>query len=47
MKNIKKILWAIIALTTVAFCSGMLTSCDPDDVDAFASGYRDGYYGNY
>ncbi len=21
-----------------------MTSCDPDDVDAFAAGYRDGYY---
>ena len=41
MKTLKKIFAAIIA---VSFCSGILTSCDPDDVDDFAKGYREGYY---
>lgn len=39
MKNMKKILWAIVAVTTVALCSGMLTSCDPDPYD---EGYQAG-----
>lgn len=34
----------LVAMLTVgAIC----TACDPDVVDAFADGYRDGYYGNY
>lgn len=41
MKNLKKFFVAFIA---VSFCSGILTSCDPDEIDAFAQGYRDGYY---
>ncbi len=45
MKKIMKkfVLMLILALSIGAVC----TSCDPDDVDAFAQGYRDGYYGNY
>ena len=42
MKSLKRIFTAIIA---ISFCSGIFTSCDPDDIDAFAQGYRDGYYG--
>lgn len=45
MKNLKKIYAALVAVIAIVFCSGVLTACDPDDVDAFASGYRDGYYG--
>ncbi|MDE5731445.1 MAG: hypothetical protein K2H95_00160, partial [Bacteroidales bacterium] len=35
----------------VLFCTALLvlsvftTSCDPDIIDAFADGYREGYYG--
>ncbi len=37
-----------VAAVLVALTIGLLcTSCDPDDVDAFAEGYRDGYYGNW
>ena len=44
MKKVQKIL--LYALT-VAFVSLCMTSCDPDDVDAFAEGYRDGYNSTY
>lgn len=38
----------IAAVLLVALTIGIIcTSCDPDLVDAFADGYRDGYYGNY
>lgn len=47
MKNLKRVFAALVAVAAIAFCSGILTACDPDDVDAFADGYRDGYYGTY
>lgn len=44
----KKSYKGIITMVLVALTAGLIcTSCDPDDVDAFAQGYRDGYYGNY
>ena len=43
-KTMKKIAIALLLALSAALT---MTSCDPDDVDAFASGYRDGYYGNY
>ena len=46
MKNIKKILWAIVAVTTVALCSSGLTSCgafaNMSDEDAYYVGYGAG-----
>lgn len=44
MKNLKKFYAALVAVIAIVFCSGVLTACDPDDVDAFADGYRQGYY---
>lgn len=39
---------SIATLVLVVLTAGLLcTSCDPDEVDAFAQGYRDGYYGNW
>ncbi|MCH5221082.1 MAG: hypothetical protein J1F05_01980 [Muribaculaceae bacterium] len=43
MNKVKKISFALIA---ISLCMGIFTACDPDDIDAFASGYRDGYYGS-
>lgn len=43
----KKTLTVIAAMVAIVVGSMALTSCDPDDVDAFAKGYRDGYYGTY
>lgn len=44
----KKILKKLILMLILAFSIGAVcTACDPDTVDAFADGYRDGYYGNY
>ena len=43
MKTFKR---TFIAIFAISFCSCILTSCDPDDIDAFAEGYRDGYYGS-
>lgn len=37
--------FAIVAIMAIMACLTM-TSCEPDDVDAFAKGYRDGYYGS-
>lgn len=43
-KNLKRFVLLLVAAMTVgAIC----TACDPDEVDAFAEGYRDGYYGSY
>lgn len=39
----KFVLMLVVALSIGAIC----TSCDPEDVDAFAEGYRQGYYGDY
>lgn len=47
MEKLRKVLSIVAVLLTIAFCASALTACDPDEVDAFASGYRDGYYGNY
>lgn len=44
MKTLKR---TFIAIFAISFCSCILTSCDPDDIDAFADGYRDGFYGTY
>lgn len=43
MKKIKYILIAIAAIAIAV----MATSCSPVLVDAFADGYRAGYYGYY
>ena len=40
MKNFAKILTVI---TFAALFSGVLTSCEPDDVYDFADGYQQGY----
>lgn len=45
MKLFKRFFSIVIAVVVIAFCSGVLSSCDPDDIDAFAEGYREGYYG--
>ena len=39
----KFVLMLVVALSIGAIC----TACDPEDVDAFAEGYRQGYYGDY
>jgi len=44
MKNLVKFFAATIVLGGVAV---LASSCDPDEVDAFADGYRKGYYGTY
>ncbi|MBP3533691.1 MAG: hypothetical protein J6J75_05240 [Alistipes sp.] len=38
--NIFRLFAVIIMLGTICLT---MTACDPDDVDAFAKGYRDGY----
>lgn len=43
MKKFKYLL--VLAVAVIAGLA--MTLCDPDDVDAFADGYRDGYYGNW
>lgn len=43
MKKLKNIL-IIVAALAIAVCA---TSCTPEEVDAFADGYRQGYYGSY
>lgn len=42
MKKYFRLFSVIIMLGTICLT---MTACDPDDVDAFAKGYRDGYYG--
>lgn len=44
MKSLKifRLFAVIIMLGTICLT---MTACDPDEVDAFAKGYRDGYYG--
>ena len=41
---LKRFVLLCIAVSGVAVT---VSSCDPDDIDAFADGYRQGYYGNY
>ncbi len=43
-KHLKLFKLSIAVIMTAVGCMAM-TSCDPDEVDAFAKGYRDGYYG--
>lgn len=43
MKKIKKGISVVFAVLAMALCAGIVTSCDPDDIDAFADGYRDGW----
>ncbi len=43
----KKYFRLFIAVIMTASVCTIMTSCDPDEVDAFAKGYRDGYYGTY
>ena len=31
MKKIKKLIWLVAAVSATVLCSGMLTSCDPED----------------
>lgn len=38
----KKAFFTALAILSASF---FFTSCDPDDIDAFAWGYRQGYYG--
>ena len=45
MKSSKFARLFIAIIATGAVCLTM-ASCDPDVVDAFADGYRDGYYGS-
>lgn len=42
MKKYFRLFAAVIMAASV--CT-IMTSCDPDEIDAFAKGYRDGYYG--
>ena len=42
----KKMLVLTTCIAALFGCS-LFTSCEPDEVDAFAEGYRQGYYGNY
>ncbi len=38
----------LLLLLAAVICAGvMMTSCEPDEVDAFVDGFYDGYYGNY
>lgn len=44
----KKSFKGIITMVLIALTAGLIcTSCDPDEVDAFADGYRQGYYGTW
>lgn len=38
-----KTFFAALSILSASF---LFTSCDPDDIDAFADGYRQGYYGS-
>lgn len=46
MKNSKfiKNLFVVVLLIASAFA---FQACTPDEIDDFADGYRQGYYGNY
>ena len=45
MKKIVKRVTLMLAVVS-SICA-LSTSCTPEEVDAFAKGYRDGYYGTY
>lgn len=42
MKNHLGLFSAVVMMASACL---IMTSCDPDEIDAFAQGYRDGYYG--
>ncbi len=42
--NIKRVIVAALMSVAIGFS---LTSCTPEEVDAFAEGYREGYYGSW
>lgn len=44
MKNFKSFI--VLAITAIALMIGF-TNCEPEEVDAFADGYRRGYEGSY
>ncbi|MBQ6689021.1 MAG: hypothetical protein IJN02_07260 [Bacteroidales bacterium] len=44
----KKYIKGVLSLLILVICACLcFTSCDPDEVDAFAEGYRKGYYGTW